>query len=81
MRRFFFSPPREASSFSPDSLSLASLLTPLTELVVLRGVCGGVVIGIPVMKLTFPPPAAIAGRLPATRGGLLMMDPVWTPGA
>jgi ABC-type microcin C transport system permease subunit YejE len=45
------------------------------------GVCGGVVIGMPVMKLAFPPPAAMVGRLPATRGGLLMTDPGAAPGA
>jgi hypothetical protein len=81
IRRLFFSPPCKISSFSPDSLSLASLFTPLTELVVLRGVWGGVVIGMPVMKLTFPPAAAIVGKLPVTNGGLLMIDPVAAPGA
>lgn len=67
IRLFFFSPP--ASSVP---LSVASRLTPLTELVVLRGVCGGVVIGSPVMKEL---PAAMPGRLPPTRGGLFMIVP------
>jgi hypothetical protein len=35
--------------------------------------------GIPVIKLMFP--AAIVGRLPATKGGLLIMVPVEAPGA
>jgi hypothetical protein len=35
--------------------------------------------GMPVMKLTFP--AAIVGRLPATRGGLLMIAPLAALGA
>ncbi len=65
--RFFFSPP------SSLSLSLASLFTPLTLPDVLRGVCGGVVIGIPVMKLILP--VAIPGILPETRLGLLITDP------
>jgi hypothetical protein len=64
---FFFSPP---SSFS---LSLWSRLIPLTELVVLRGVCGGVVMGIPVMKLIFP--AAMLGIDPPTSVGLLIIVP------
>jgi hypothetical protein len=46
---------------------------PLTELVVLLGVCGGVVIGMPVMKLRFP--AAMPGIAPPTRVGLLIIPP------
>jgi hypothetical protein len=65
--RFFFSPP------SSLSLSLWSLLIPLTELAVLLGVCGGVVIGIPPIKFILP--AAIPGIDPPTSVGLLMIDP------
>ena len=59
----------------PSSISLslaapASLFTPLTELVVLWGVCGGVVIDIPEAKLDVV--AVMEGMLPATRGGLLI---------
>jgi hypothetical protein len=59
----------------PSSLSLslaapASLFTPLTELAVLRGVCGGVVIDMPEAKLEVV--AVMEGMLPATRGGLLI---------
>ena len=74
MRLFFFSPPW--LWLPSPSLSLASRFMPLTELVVLRGVCGGVDIGMPVMKETFP--WAMVGRLPATRGGLLI---IVAPGA
>jgi hypothetical protein len=65
---FAFSPPLKPSSPS-RSLSLASLsrFPPTTLLAVLLGVCGGVVRGIPVIKLTFP--WAIPGILPDTRGG------------
>jgi hypothetical protein len=65
---FFWFP---TSSFS---LSLASLFLPLTELAALLGVCGGVEIGMLDTKLALP--AAIPlGRLPDTRGGLLMIVP------
>jgi hypothetical protein len=69
----FFSPPPTPSSFS---LSLASLFMPLTELVVLLGVCGGVVIGMPVY------PAVIPGSAPPTNVGLEITVPVFptTPG-
>jgi hypothetical protein len=64
----------------PSSLSLslaapASLFTPLTELDVLLGVCGGVVIDIPEAKLEVV--AVMEGILPATRGGLLMTVADW----
>ena len=69
--RFFFSGP--PSSFS---LSLASRLTPFTELVALRGVCGGVAIGTPDTKPSPTFPAVTPGIVPPTRGGLLMIVPV-----
>lgn len=63
-----FSPP-------PSSLSLslnpeASLFTPLTELFVLRGVCGGVFIGRPPTR---PLPAVIDGTLLDTSVGFEMI--------
>jgi hypothetical protein len=68
--RFFFSWP-PSDSFS---LSLASRFTPLTELVVLLGVCGGVVIGTPEMNPSPTlPPAEIPGIVPPTSVGLLMI--------
>ncbi len=71
IRRFFLS--WLPSSFS---LSLASRFSPLTELVVLLGVCGGVVIGTPEMKPSPTLPAAVTpGIVPATRGGLLIIVP------
>ena len=63
---------------SSRSLSLASptaLFMPLTLLVVLRGVWGGVVIGTPVMKPSPFVPATTPERVPPTRGGLLMTVP------
>jgi hypothetical protein len=68
LRLFFSCPP---SSFS---LSPASRLTPLTLLVVLRGVWGGVVIGM----LGMNPkgfPATTPDMFPARSGGLLMTVP------
>jgi hypothetical protein len=50
-------------------------LTPLTLLVVLLGVCGGVVIGMLDINPSPVFPATIPGRLPATSGGLLMIVP------
>ncbi len=46
---------------------------PLTELAVLLGVCGGVVIDMAGAKLEVE--AVIGGMLPATRGGLLITVP------
>ena len=67
--RFFFS--CLPSSFS---LSPASRLTPLTLLVVLRGVWGGVVIGMLGMNPS-ELPATTPEMLPARSGGLLMTVP------
>jgi hypothetical protein len=67
--RFFFSCPLSSRSLSP-----ASRLTPLTLLVVLRGVCGGVVIGM----LGIKPrglPAPTPEMFPARSVGLLMIVP------
>jgi hypothetical protein len=63
------------SCAGPSSLSLslaapASLFTPLTELAVLLGVCGGVVIDMPEAKLEVV--AVMEGMLPATSVGLLI---------
>lgn len=68
--RFFFSWP-----LSSLSLSLASRFTPLTELFVLLGVCGGVVIGTPETSPSPTLPAEIPGIVPPTRGGLLIIVP------
>lgn len=68
--RFFFSWPLSSFSLSP-----ASRLTPLTLLVVLRGVWGGVVIGMLGMNPSALP-ATTPEILPARRGGLLMNVPV-----
>lgn len=63
------------SLISSLSLSLASLFAPATLPLVLLGVSGGVVIGMPV---TLPElAAAIPGTLPEMRGGLLI-TPVGT---
>ena len=67
--RFFFSCPPSSFSLSP-----ASRLTPLTLLVVLRGVWGGVVIGMLGMKPSGLP-ATTPEILPARSGGLLMTGP------
>lgn len=61
------------SSFSDSLAAPASLFNPLTELVVLLGVCGGVAIESPDTKLEFA--AAMLGTAPDMRGGLLMTVP------
>jgi hypothetical protein len=68
--RFFFSFPPSSFSLSP-----ASRLTPLTLLAVLRGVCGGVAIGMPDMNPSAFP-ATMPEMFPARSGGLLMTVPV-----
>ena len=62
------------SSFSLSLVAPASRFTPLNELAVLLGVCGGVVMERPDAKLDVV--AVMEGMLPATRGGLLIMVPV-----
>jgi len=61
------------SSFSDSLAAPASLFIPLTELAVLLGVCGGVVMERPEGKLEVA--AVMLGMLPETNGGLLMTVP------